>query len=205
MPKLSKYQWLIFTSANAVNFALKAIGGKIEEFEAAQIAAIGKATAEELKSAGLQVSLLPEQAFDSEALLAMPQLQAGKRSSYTYRARSRRARSAGGWPTQQGANVGYWEVYRRVMPESDRSQVIDLLGQGKLDMVIVTSAEALQNLFAMLNGYQQRLAMIPLVVISERVGQLAAELGFERIAVTERPSDTAIVESAIAIINGRNK
>jgi hypothetical protein len=40
------------------------------------------------------------------------------------------------------------------------------------------------------------------VVISNRIRKLAAGLGFTRITVTENPSDTAILEAAIAIING---
>jgi uroporphyrinogen-III synthase len=44
--------------------------------------------------------------------------------------------------------------------------------------------------------------MIPLVVISNRISRLAAELGFTRIAVAESPSDSAILEATKAIING---
>jgi uroporphyrinogen-III synthase len=204
LSKLSNYQWLIFTSANAVNFALKANDGKIDQFRVAQIAAIGKATAKELKSAGLQVTLLPEQGYDSEALLAMPQmLHVEGQAILIVRGQGGREELADGLRSR-GANVEYWEVYQRVMPDIDSFRVIDLLEQDKLDMVITTSGEALQNLIVMLGAnYQQRLAVIPLVVISERIGKLAAELGFKRIAVTERPSDTAILATAIAIINGR--
>ncbi len=205
LSKLSKFQWLIFTSANAVNFALKANDGKIEQFRAAQIAAIGQATAKELKSAGLQVSLLPEQGYDSEALLAVPQMQQVQgQAILIIRGQGGRENLADGLRSR-GANVDYWEVYQRVIPDIDSSVVMGLLDRDKLDMVIITSGEALQNLIVMLGKkYQQRLAVIPLVVVSERIGKIAAELGFKRIAVTERPSDTAILATAIAIINGRS-
>jgi uroporphyrinogen-III synthase len=39
---LKQFQWLVFISANAVNFALKAINGKIDQFANARIAAIGR-------------------------------------------------------------------------------------------------------------------------------------------------------------------
>lgn len=200
--KLSNCRWLIFTSANAVNFALKANGGKIAQFEKAQIAAIGQATARALQSAGSQVSLVPENGYDSESLLAMPQMQqVNGQDILIVRGQGGREELANVL-LSRGANVGYWEVYQRVIPENDNSEVIPLLEQDLLDVIIVTSFEALQNLLAMLGvSYTKKLVMIPLVVISERISKLAAELGFTQIAVAENPSDPAILETAIAIIN----
>jgi uroporphyrinogen-III synthase len=201
LANLADYHWLIFTSANAVNFALKANGGKIEQLKAAQIAAIGSATAKALETAGLQVNMLPKSGFDSEALLAMPQMQEvngqrillikgqGGREELANILRSR------------GADVGYWEVYKRIMPNIDATEVIGLLEHDKLTVNIATSCETLQNLLLMLGAaYKNRLAMIPLVVISERIRQLAVELGFTKVVVAECPSDQAILESAIAAL-----
>jgi uroporphyrinogen-III synthase len=202
---LPNSHWLIFTSANAVNFALKANGGKIGQFQAKQIAAIGKATARELESAGLLVDLIPKNGFDSESLLAMPQMQdvngiavlivkgQGGREELANVLRSR------------GAIVDYWDVYKRVMPtDYDSSPVLSLLDRNGLDVIVITSCEALQNLINMIRGsYQKRLAAIPLVVISKRISKLAAEMGFMRIAVTENSSDAAILDTAIAIKNKR--
>jgi uroporphyrinogen-III synthase len=204
--KLSKFQWLIFTSANAVNFALAANNGKISQLRSAQIAAIGKATAKALESAGLQVSLLPEQGYDSEALLAMPQMQdVNNQGVLIIRGRGGREELADGL-RNRGANVEYWEVYKRIMPDVDCSGLIGMLEQGLLDVIVITSGEALQNLVVMLGkNYKDNLALIPLVVISERISRLAAELGFKRIAVTECPSDMAILDTAIAIVDERDK
>lgn len=202
--KLSNFQWLIFTSANAVNFALAANNGKITRLRSTQIAAIGKATAKALESAGFQPVLLPEQGHDSEALLALPQMQnVNNQSILITRGQGGREALADGLRSR-GAKVDYWEVYKRIMPDVDCSGLIGILEQGLLDVIVITSGEALQNLVVMLGkNYKDHLALIPLVVISERISRLAAELGFKRIAVAERPSDTAILDTAIAIINGR--
>ncbi|CAG7856078.1 uroporphyrinogen-III synthase [biofilm metagenome] len=203
LPQLSKYQWLIFTSANAVNFALAANGGKIDEFKATQIASIGQATARELEHSGLTVNLLPESGFDSEALLAMPQLQDVKGQDILI------VRGQGGREElantlmQRSANVDYWEVYQRVIPKIDKTAVTALIEQNVVDATIITSCEGLQNLSVMLGvDCINKLSPVPLVVISDRIRKLAAGLGFTRITVTENPSDTAILEAAIAIING---
>jgi uroporphyrinogen-III synthase len=201
LSNLADIDWLIFTSANAVNFALQANGGKIGEFKTKQIAAIGKATASELLSAGLEVSLVPENGYDSESLLAMPQLlKVVHQKIMIVRGQGGREELAKVLKSR-GAVVSFWEVYRRVLPESDPSGVISFLEQNLLDIIIITSCESLQNLCIMLgknNG--ESLAMIPLVVISGRISRLAAKMGFTRIYVTESPSDRAILDTIILAI-----
>lgn len=203
LSKLSNYRWLIFISANAVNFALKANGGKIAEFEKIQIAAIGQATARELELSRLQVDLMPLTGFDSEALLAMPEFQqVDGQGILIVRGQGGREELADVLRSR-GANVDYWEVYKRVIPNIDNAEVVRLLEKNRLDVIIITSYEALQNLIAMLGaGYIEKLVRIPLVVISGRISRLADGLGFTRIAVAESPSDSAVLEATKAIING---
>ncbi|MBM4207174.1 MAG: uroporphyrinogen-III synthase [Gammaproteobacteria bacterium] len=202
-PQLSKYQWVIFTSSNAVNFALAAKGGKISEFMGSQRAVIGQATASCLATVGLPVHLMPVSGYDSEALLAMPQLQQVQdRSILIVRGQGGREELADVLRAR-GARVEYWEVYQRVKPYLDNTEVLALLAQNKINVITITSFETLQNLLTMLGEvYKSKLTLIPLVVISERIKKLAAELGFTSIAVTESPADAAIVKSAMAIING---
>lgn len=192
---MDNYQWLIFISANAVNFALQANGGKIPHSNRVHFAAVGQATAHSLKVAGLPVDVVPEQGFNSEALLAMPQMQdlsgqqvlivrgVGGREELANTLRSR------------GAQVDYLEVYQRVVPTIDKAPIIELLMQNKLDVVTVTSAEALQNLLTMLGESHKLLFNLPLIVVSERIKIIAAEMGFKRIVVAEGPSDAAILDT----------
>ena len=103
----------------------------------------------------------------------------------------------------RGATVDYLDVYKRIIPVSDPSQLKLLLEQDKLDVITITSGEALQNLLVMLEKcFQERLFDIPLVVISNRIRQIAAELGFKRIAVAQSPSDSAILETVIMCVTG---
>jgi uroporphyrinogen-III synthase len=204
--QLSNCQWLIFTSVNAVNFALKANGGKIAQLKATRIAAIGKATARELESVGLHVSLIPENRYDSESLLAMPQMQqVNGQTVLIVRGQGGREELANVLRSR-GAKVGYWEVYKRIIPDIDSAEVVSLLEHCKLEVIVVTSCETLQNLLTMLGeSYNKILTMIPLVVISERIRRLAVEIGFTHIAVAESPSDPAIVDTICALINERGK
>jgi uroporphyrinogen-III synthase len=103
----------------------------------------------------------------------------------------------------RGANVDYLDVYKRTIPSIDSSQVSSLLVHDQLDVITVTSGEALQNLFIMLEKkHHQRLLAVPLVVVSNRIRQLAADMGFKRIAVTNCPSDSAILETVTMCVTG---
>ncbi|MDD5631375.1 MAG: uroporphyrinogen-III synthase, partial [Methylococcales bacterium] len=103
----------------------------------------------------------------------------------------------------RGANVDYLDVYKRAVPVIDSSQVNLLIAQDKLDVITVTSGEALQNLLIMLGEKNhQRLFEASLVAVSNRIRQIAADIGFKRIAVTHDPSDAAILETVTMCVTG---
>jgi len=203
LANLDRFQWVIFISANAVNFALKANSGKIERAESVRFAAVGQATAQAMKLVGLPVDLVPENGYNSEALLAMPGLRQVEGQSFLI------VRGEGGREQlatmlrSRGAEVNYLEVYKRILPLIDSSPVAELLEQHRLDVITVTSAEALQNLSLMLGEKNKKLlSIIPLVVVSDRIRCIAADMGFNRIAVTDSPIDTAILETVITCVTG---
>jgi uroporphyrinogen-III synthase len=203
LKNLDKFQWVVFISPNAVNFALKANNGKIDRLKTVRFAAVGRATAQALEAAGLAVDVVPEQGYTSEALLAMPQMQQVKgQACLIVRGEGGREELANTLRSR-GAVVQYLEVYKRTIPSIDSSQVVQLLAQHRLDVITVTSGEALQNLLIMLGENNHQLLLpIPIVVVSDRIRQLAAGMGFKRIAVTENPADTAILETVTIICNG---
>lgn len=200
LQRLHCFDALIFISANAVNFALQANGGRIDPFKNHRIAAVGRATAKALEAAGLAVAWVPATGFNSEALLDMPEFKVVEGRSFLI------VRGEGGLETlantlrARGATVEYLEVYRRIKPEPDSRQVVQLLERRELDAITVTSGEALQNLTDML-GRDRRpeLLAVPLVVISERMKDLAETMGFKRISVADSPADAAILEKVTTV------
>lgn len=203
LANLDKFQWVVFISANAVNFALKANSGKIPHTKSVRFAAVGQATAQAMKMAGLPVDLVPEHGYNSEALLMMPQLQQVEgQSCLIIRGEGGREQLASTLRSR-GAEVDYLEVYKRIIPRMDSSPVVALLAQHRLDVITVTSAEALQNLSLMLGEKNNKLlSLITLVVVSDRIRCIAADMGFNRIAVTDSPIDTAILETVITCVTG---
>lgn len=201
---LDRYQWLIFISANAVTMHdYYSVSDKIKRFKRVRVAAIGKATAQALTKAGLRIDLVPESGYNSEALLAMPQMQQMKGQ------RCLILRGEGGREElatilrSRGASVEYLDLYKRIIPGIDSSQVSRLLAQDKLDVITITSGEALQNLLIMLEEHHHgQLFEVPLVVVSSRIRQIAADMGFKRIAVADCPSDEAILETVTMCVTG---
>lgn len=203
LANLDRFQWVVFISANAVNFALKAIDGRMGRLKSVRYAAVGRSTAQAMAAAGLPVDLVPESGYNSEALLAMPQMQQVEgQNCLIVRGEGGREELANTLRSR-GANVEYLEVYKRIIPDIDSSPVLKLLEQNKLDAITITSGEALQNLLIMLDAEKHRLmSAIPLVVVSDRIRRAAADMGFKRITVTDSPSDTAIIEAVTTCMVG---
>jgi len=199
LDEIQRYRWLFFVSANAVNFALRANNGKIPNLQESCVIAIGQATAKALQNAGINVDLVPDQGFNSEAVLALPELQQVQGENCLI------IRGRGGRELlretleMRGARVEYLEVYQRIQPQVDIIPVNKLLDNNELDVITITSTEALKNLLNILESKKQQLFSIPLVVMSKRIGKMAVELGFQQVIISQQPSDTALVK---AILNG---
>jgi len=194
---LPTYDLAVFISVNAVNHGLDYILVRRDWPKHVNIATVGASSAAALREHGLKPDLVPAHRFNSEALLALDELQDmhGKRVVIL--------RGNGGREhlhdtlLERGAEVAYVEVYRRACPEIDPHLMRSLLRPGMLDVVTVTSNETLQNLYAMAGQEgQPLLRALPLVVVSERQAVLAQELGFEYAAmVAENAGDAALVEA----------
>ncbi len=200
---LGKIQWLVFISANAVNFAVQANGGKIKIPPLVRVAAVGQATADALAQAGLPVDLVPEQGYSSEVLLATPIMQQVNGEAILI------VRGEGGREElaavlrNRGAQVSYLAVYKRVLPVIDCTEAHALLADNLLDAVTVTSGEAVQNLLLMLDKqHHQKVLALPLVALSDRIRKIAVESGFKHVMVTKNPSDAAILEAVTTCLTG---
>ncbi|TQV70776.1 uroporphyrinogen-III synthase [Exilibacterium tricleocarpae] len=191
---LDHYQVGIFVSRNAVHHALEWIDRYwpqpplgIDYF------AVGEATARALREDGI-VAQSAQQAMNSEALLALPVLQAvADKKVVIFRGR-------GGRPLlaeqlcARGAQVQYCELYQRRLPaEAAATMARSGLGR-RADVISVHSGETLTNLEQVIetNG-QVVLRHLPLLVPGQRVAELARELGFDTVVVAENATDRAML------------
>lgn len=178
----------IFTSANAVRHAQALIANAWP----AQIAAVGPATAIALAGAGQNAALLPVTGASSDALLEMPEFQDVRGQRILIVTGEGGLQQLEQVLTARGASVERAEVYRRVPLPYPPEAITGALR--KSDVIVVTSAEALEQL-SRLTPDASRLTLFKktLVVSSARVVEKARELGFTRTPrIAEPMSDTAL-------------
>ncbi|MGR9100741.1 MAG: uroporphyrinogen-III synthase [Gammaproteobacteria bacterium] len=202
---VEEYRWIVFVSANAVRFALSDKNG-FAAGKNARIAAVGQATAAALRAAGLTVDLVPAAGFDSEALLAAPEMRRVDGLSVLI------VRGEGGRELladelrARGAKVDYLEVYRRTKPQIDRQTLAGLKTGDKPDVITANSGESLKNLMELAGEETGKiLKSIPLAVVSERIKKTALEMGFARVAVSKSPSDAAVAAAVGALLDEVNR
>jgi len=197
LARLDEFDLAIFISRNAVDWGLRTLGRAWPE--QVRVAAVGAGTARALAERGIGGVIVPQGPQpDSEALLARPELAD---------VRARRVlifRGEGGREVlretlvARGAEVEYAECYRRARPRADGAALAAAWARGEVDAATVNSAEALENLCALIGEAGVRAARAtPLFVPHPRVAKAAVELGFARILVAG-PGDEAMRDRLVA-------
>jgi uroporphyrinogen-III synthase len=198
---------LIFVSSNAVCGAHALRPMPWTDVPSAHIAAIGKATADSLATHGMPVGIVPAQGFDSESLLATPQLANARNKSVII------LRGASGREllrdklTFLGASVTYVETYRQRRPDLDATAVDRALAPDGANVVAITSDAGLENLLELATAkHADALRALPLVVNSQRNAQRARALGFNQtVLVPSLPGDQGQLEALIDWHSNRNR
>ena len=193
LARLAVADIVIFISPNAAQFGMAAI----RVLPAAiRIFAVGPGTARALQMQGVGGVVTPD-GQDSEALLALPQLQDVKDKRVVI------VRGVGGRPllaeslAARGAAVHYLECYRRVRPTADAAPLRARWQAGGIDAVTVTSAETLHNLAALLGeSGAPLLAATPLFAPHEKIAEAARRFGIARVIATPG-GDAGLVEGLI--------
>ncbi|MCL2340268.1 MAG: uroporphyrinogen-III C-methyltransferase [Proteobacteria bacterium] len=151
--ELGSYQWLLFTSINAVSHFFRrlfALGHDSRLLAGLRIAAVGRATADELGRYGLKADLMPD-TFTGQGL-AEALLQTGMRGSRVLLPRALRASDT--LPemlADAGAQVTIAPVYRNVPPAGPREELRDQLLTGSIDAVTFTSSSTVTNFLSLID------------------------------------------------------
>lgn len=191
--QLADTDWAIFISSNAVDFAMPRVLKKYGQLpEQLRFAAIGQQTAHALSRYGVNKVLIPQGRYDSETLLALPEMQnvSGKTIAIF--------RGVGGRELMaetlkaRGAHVYFAESYQRINPQNNTELLNAQWQQNKLDAVIVTSSEAMRYLLKMAEN-ETWLRHITLCVNHERIAEQPRQLGL-KVLVAEAPGDEAMLQ-----------
>ncbi|MBT5229573.1 MAG: uroporphyrinogen-III synthase [Methylococcales bacterium] len=190
-PLADSYHWVIFISANAVNFGLK----QLPTLTNYPLAAIGLKTAEHLKQ-HCPTPLTPNAPYNSEAFLKLPELQAlaGKTIAIV--------KGEGGRGLLQktlrerGAHVIEYDVYQRQLPTAPNQAIIEQIQNRQVNHILVTSEQSLNHLIALvgLNTVQQT----SVILGSKRQLECADRLGLKITQHVSHPSDQAYIDQLLS-------
>jgi uroporphyrinogen-III synthase len=189
--KIETYDWAIFISSNAVQNGMPRIA-KLRIPPNLKFAAIGPVTANELQSFGVKEVLTPKDRFDSESLLALPEMQAVKNKKVMI------VRGVGGRDVlaetliSRGAQVTFAECYQRENPQTNCDLLAQLYAEKKLHGIVVTSSEAMRHLLD-LAGDAEWLRNVTLFVNHARITELPLQMGL-KVVVADAPGDDAMLD-----------
>ncbi len=187
--------WLIFISAQAVKSVVPALRAAWPIMpERVKLAAVGPTTAAALTAAGYRATY-SEDEWSSEGLMALPAFQQVRGQSIMI------MRGVGGREAlekilkERGAEVSACVAYQRMVPSVDASVCQQLIKHHSCSAIIAGSFETVTNLKLLLGeAVWLELTTVPLIVMSERIKALAADLGFQRIWVTRNASQQAVID-----------
>ena len=195
--RLDQFDLGIFVSPLAVDKALKAIAARRTLPPKLKLAAVGPGSARALKRLGAAEVIVPAERFDSEALLALPELEsvAGKRIAIFRGEEGREL--LGDTLSARGATVEYAACYRRTQPQADIRPLLDRWASNELHAFVITSGEGLRNLHAMLDDTaRRRLGRTPIFVPHPRIAAVARELDLRSVIETGL-GDECLVEGLV--------
>lgn len=148
-PKLSSYQWIFFTSANAVRIFFAFLEKKHCDARAlaqSKIMAIGPATAEALHHYGIRADLIPERFVAEsvvESFLAQNQDYA---NLHVLLPRAKEARDV--LPDrlrEAGCTVDVIPVYETVADNSEKEEIEAKIREGAISCITFTSSSTVRN------------------------------------------------------------
>jgi uroporphyrinogen-III synthase len=209
---LDRYDFALFVSANAAESLITALERAGARWPASVTAiAVGPTTCDALSAGGIDRILSPSERFDSEGVLALPELAAvqGRRIALFRGERDGAGDGGGGRELMRetlaarGASVDAVACYRRARPTFDASGLVARWRDGGVDAVVATSTEVLDN-FASLIGESGRalLARTPLFVPHARIAAHASALGLANVVVTAA-TDAGVLAGLLEFFQSR--
>jgi uroporphyrinogen-III synthase len=199
LKKLNTFHWLVLTSANTVHtLAARCVelGVDFQGVELLSVAAVGSATAEAARKAGMRVTLVPERYVAESLIEALGESVRGKR---VLLARAMVARDV--IPEALavlGAELAVVDAYQTVLPEGSRVLLSEALAEG-LDAATFTSSSSVRNLAEVAReaGVAFPLKGVKAVSIGQVTSATLREFGWEPAAEAGVSDVAGLIEALV--------
>ena len=205
----SAYDWLLFTSANAVKFFYRRLTETTTPEESSltrlQVGAIGSSTAEALAGFGRKADLVAADAKAEGLVQALIDHLGGAAALREVRFLIPRSRIARDLLPEKlvrlGAVVKTVEAYQTIRPKVDVQSLLALLESGVIDVITFTSSSTVHNFIATVGEAQAHklLRDIQIACIGPVTADTARHYNLTNIIQPMRFTATALVDAIIRV------
>lgn len=168
--RAGEYDWIILSSANAVDFfmaALLRLGLDARSLQGVKIACVGEATAKALRQKGLVADLVPKEFKQEGFVRAFKKIRT--RGLKVLVPKPKKGREVfERFLRAQGARVDLLELYENRIPRGAQERLRALFeDQGGVDLLTFASSSAVDHFYALLTPDQRRrwVSHLPLAVM----------------------------------------
>lgn len=191
------YDWIVFTSANAVEAVvsrLQAVGIEAARLAGTRIAAIGPATAHAATTTDLNVSIVPRAAH-AEALAEelLRHIVAGAKVLYPRSAIGRDHVATA--LRDAGVVVDVIDAYETIPEPEIDPQILEQFRQGEIDAIAFASPSSIQNLISLLGEEKDALTRVPAICAGPVTAQAAHEAGLIVAVISDDPGAAAMADA----------
>jgi uroporphyrinogen III methyltransferase / synthase len=198
---IEQFNWIIFTSANAVRFfmeRLRGLGKDLRVLKGVNLCTVGPKTAEALETWGLRADLVPAEFKAEGVLAALGGLKVKGQKFLIPRAKVARELIPVKL-TELGADVTVATAYENVKPVADLERVKKLLEDKKISVVTFTSSSTVHNFVEILGQkeYKTLLAGVIVACIGPVTAKTAEEYGMRTDVMPKDYTIPAFVEAMV--------
>jgi uroporphyrinogen III methyltransferase/synthase len=177
---LKDYEWIVFTSANAVKTfweRLEHKGADSRILAVSKIAAVGSATSDALREVGIVPDFLPNAFTGEEVANQFPEVGRGKKILIPRALEANEALP--GILSERGLKVDVVPVYETILDGRGVDEVRERLEEGTVDIVTFTSSSTVKNFVTALGPNPPSMADVALACIGPSTAAAVREL-FQR-------------------------
>jgi uroporphyrinogen III methyltransferase/synthase len=205
---VESYDWIIFTSANAVKFFMERLRGRGKDLrllKGVNICTVGPKTAESLEQYGLKADMIPAE-FKAEGVLAA--LGGVKVKGLRFLIpRAKVAREI--IPDklrEQGAEVTVAVAYENVRPVADTDRIKKMFMENKVTAVTFTSSSTVHNFIEILGQkeYKALLAGVAVACIGPVTAKTAEDFGMKTDIMPKDYTIPAFVDAIVEYFQKRD-
>ncbi len=198
---MSSYDWLIFTSVNAVKIfftELRKVNMDIRSLQGVKICAIGPATRDSLEAKGIIVDTMPDE-YRAEGMIEELKHKI-KPGQWVLLPRARGARSLLPEAIREwGAHVNEVFLYKAIAEKRVSQNMVEEINQGNIDFITFTSSSTVDN-FVNIVGIDNALRInkkTKIACIGPITAQTAKAAGFTIDVIAENYTIDGLIEAII--------